>query len=382
MKKISIYILITLILIPVSSKAVDTYTLLEPLPCIAGATNCTSGSTTPTMDLQGYIGYVFKFAIAAAAFLAVVMITYGGFEYMLAESITNKSDARKKFQNAAVGLLMALASYLILRTIDPRLVAINTTLPPVVVDLTGIQNYEKQQAADLSSLSSDARTQADALVADNKTKQARIDELNTKAISDDLTDEEITELTTLEQQVKTNNSAIATDVAGAKGAENYRVIESTLAEESNYQQVRGVNPVYGGDAGGIAGVDLNDSNKAIMNKSKQGISSAYEEEELNTNGDYEGEQKLEDQKQFYLNQVDEEYNFRKELYGYNQNAVSLKTMKTSVTNYQNTLNDLNSPNPSSDSGINIIKNDPELKAAYTSTLNTRIGLLNASINKK
>ena len=360
MKKISIYILITLILIPVSSKAVDTYTLLEPLPCIAGATNCTSGSTTPTMDLQGYIGYVFKFAIAAAAFLAVVMITYGGFEYMLAESIT----------------------YLILRTIDPRLVAINTTLPPVVVDLTGIQNYEKQQAADLSSLSSDARTQADALVADNKTKQARIDELNTKAISDDLTDEEITELTTLEQQVKTNNSAIATDVAGAKGAENYRVIESTLAEESNYQQVRGVNPVYGGDAGGIAGVDLNDSNKAIMNKSKQGISSAYEEEELNTNGDYEGEQKLEDQKQFYLNQVDEEYNFRKELYGYNQNAVSLKTMKTSVTNYQNTLNDLNSPNPSSDSGINIIKNDPELKAAYTSTLNTRIGLLNASINKK
>ena len=114
----------------------DKYTLLEPLPCIDGVGGCASDKSQTDISLNDYIGYIYKFAIAVAAFLAVFMIIWGGFEYMLSDSITSKSDARNKFKNAATGLLMVLASYLILRTIDPRLVEINTSLPKIKVATT------------------------------------------------------------------------------------------------------------------------------------------------------------------------------------------------------------------------------------------------------
>ncbi|NDE68275.1 hypothetical protein EB052_01570, partial [bacterium] len=115
----------------------SSYVLLEPLPCVNGTTpdtqtpNCVNGKVA-TFEVDYYIKYAFRLAIALAAFAAVVMFTYGGFEYMMSEtSVTNQGDAKSKMKNAVLGLLAVLSSYVILNTIDPRLVNVTTTIPPL-----------------------------------------------------------------------------------------------------------------------------------------------------------------------------------------------------------------------------------------------------------
>ena len=113
------------------------YTLLTPLPCNAGlgGTNCTTvnGSSVMTsIDLADFISYAYKLMLALAVVLAVIMITIGGFEYMLSGAMDTKSDAKKKITDAVLGLLLALCSYLILYTIDPNLVSTsNLCIPPI-----------------------------------------------------------------------------------------------------------------------------------------------------------------------------------------------------------------------------------------------------------
>ena len=70
--------------------------------------------------------------LALAVVLAVIMITVGGFEYMLSGAVDTKTNAIKRIQDAVLGLLLALCSYLILYTIDPNLVSPNNlTIPPI-----------------------------------------------------------------------------------------------------------------------------------------------------------------------------------------------------------------------------------------------------------
>jgi hypothetical protein len=181
MKKIFIYSLILVVLLGVGQRAGaagPSYVLLEPLPHISGVaqpTNCVDSKGQPIKDKYGnpvtntgdlircidvntFIAYVFKFAIAIAVFLATVMIIWGGFEYMLSESITSHGDAISKFENAGFGLAIALCSYLILQTIDPRLVLVQTTIPEVKVNTTDAQNFQTAVAGDISKLSADTRT--------------------------------------------------------------------------------------------------------------------------------------------------------------------------------------------------------------------------------
>ena len=107
-----------------------SYTLLAPLPKLNGQcpsnSTCNDASSTVTqIDVNSYISYAYKLALALAVVLAVFMITVGGFEYMLSSSITDKKNAQEKIWNAVLGLLLALCSYLLLYTIDPNLILSN-----------------------------------------------------------------------------------------------------------------------------------------------------------------------------------------------------------------------------------------------------------------
>lgn len=133
MKKL---LLLIFILLPLTTFGADTYTLLEPLPAIdgTGQANCEpNNGMICKIDTQTYLSYVYKFAIAFAAVAAVVMIMYAGFEYATTDIIGTKSAAKARIYNALMGLATMLASYLILQTIDPRLVQVETTLPEVKV---------------------------------------------------------------------------------------------------------------------------------------------------------------------------------------------------------------------------------------------------------
>lgn len=102
--------LATIFVVPMVGFA-QTYQLLAPLG--------NNISETPTAT--EYIVGAFRLGIGIAAGLAVIAIAWGGLQWMLSDVVTNKTQAISTIKNALLGLLLALASYLILQTISPAL---------------------------------------------------------------------------------------------------------------------------------------------------------------------------------------------------------------------------------------------------------------------
>lgn len=100
----------------VSSQSTGNYVPLAPLP------NTTSGSTT---NLAIYAKGIFALLIGVASVLAVIMIVIGGVQYMSTDAISGKSEGKEKITQALYGLLLAMACWLILYTINPNLLNFN-----------------------------------------------------------------------------------------------------------------------------------------------------------------------------------------------------------------------------------------------------------------
>ena len=100
------------------SKTVNkfTYTLLQSLPR-------EGEDLKENVTLKEYLTWAFRFVLALAGFLAVMMIVIGGVEYIISgANESSRSDAKKRINNAISGLVLALVSYLVLYTINPSLV--------------------------------------------------------------------------------------------------------------------------------------------------------------------------------------------------------------------------------------------------------------------
>jgi hypothetical protein len=70
-----------------------------------------------------YIGAVYKYAVAVAGILAVIMIIIGGLQWLSSGGNTDMiSSAKKRILGAIIGLLLAVGSYTILYNINPELV--------------------------------------------------------------------------------------------------------------------------------------------------------------------------------------------------------------------------------------------------------------------
>lgn len=100
------------------------YTPLAPLP---GTTE--GGKAT----LQSYLPGLFKLVIGLAAVLAVGWIIWGGIEYITTDAISGKEEGKKRIQNAVIGLVIVITSYLILNTINHNLLELNLGLEPTTV---------------------------------------------------------------------------------------------------------------------------------------------------------------------------------------------------------------------------------------------------------
>ncbi len=189
----------------------QTYTALEPLPCIpGGGVTCPggAGNLQSTFSFQNYVQFIFNLIIAIAAATAVFMIVFGGLQYMTTDSWQNKSEGLDKVKNALYGLLLILTSYLILRTIDPRLVAIPTTLvTPLKIDYT-----KYATTADyFNMLDRQANSQLDMLKETNKKILADVTTARTQVASLE------TRKTDLENQIrflKGDTDTTETDEAG------------------------------------------------------------------------------------------------------------------------------------------------------------------------
>ena len=99
------------------------YITLEPsLPGVGASTNLTE-----------YIPSMFILSIGIAAVMAFVMITFGGIMYMTSDAISGKTNGKKYVTDALLGLLLVIGAYVILNTINPKILTINLTIPQPVV---------------------------------------------------------------------------------------------------------------------------------------------------------------------------------------------------------------------------------------------------------
>ena len=165
------------VLADTAPQSASDYTVLAPLPCIPTPQRTASDGTTipavicksgdlqnvPTVTFQTYVQYAINLLIAMSAVVAVFMIVWGGFEYMTSVSVTGKSGGLDRAKNAVYGLLLVLCSYLILRTIDPRLVDIPSTLVPKIdlkcpTDATKLLSDKTCVTSDVANMQSITQT--------------------------------------------------------------------------------------------------------------------------------------------------------------------------------------------------------------------------------
>lgn len=114
-------------LVAIAANTMDIpYTPLAPLPLGEG------GTVLKTYTISTYLSGMFKLIIALGAAFAVLMGITGGIQYVASGiAPAARKGAKERITNALLGLVIILTSYLILNTIDPKLVAFNFGLPPI-----------------------------------------------------------------------------------------------------------------------------------------------------------------------------------------------------------------------------------------------------------
>lgn len=98
-----------------------TYTPLEPI-------SSTAQNKNPNFcDL---LSLIFKALIYVGGMVAVLYLVLGGITYMVSEVVDKRSKARDRIRAAVWGLVILLASWIILNTINPQLVKACIVLNP------------------------------------------------------------------------------------------------------------------------------------------------------------------------------------------------------------------------------------------------------------
>ena len=108
------------------------YCLLEPIPLGTSTLTMYDPNVTSTAD---YINIIIKIFISIIGVLGVIMIILGGIEYMSTDAISKKEGGREKITHSLFGLLLALASWVLLNTINPHLTEVNID-PPATTTTT------------------------------------------------------------------------------------------------------------------------------------------------------------------------------------------------------------------------------------------------------
>lgn len=79
--------------------------------------------TEEGQNLNALVAWFYYFIVSIAGIAAFFMLVWGGFEWLSSAGSPAKiAEARDKISSALIGLLLILASYLILQVINPELV--------------------------------------------------------------------------------------------------------------------------------------------------------------------------------------------------------------------------------------------------------------------
>lgn len=113
MKRVVFCLLFAALLLPHGASAI---TLNLDYPSFGGF------DINDDQELGQIVAWLYAFIIGISGLAAFVMIVWGGVQYMTsAGNPTRTGEAKDKIQKALLGLLLVLASFLILRVINPEL---------------------------------------------------------------------------------------------------------------------------------------------------------------------------------------------------------------------------------------------------------------------
>jgi hypothetical protein len=109
------------------------YKLLAPIPQLstnADGSQCVKDGK-PCATASTFIPGLIKLIIALAGALAVLRLIFAGVKYMSTDAFSGKNEAKGIIENALWGLFLAMGAWLILYTINPKLVEINLSIENV-----------------------------------------------------------------------------------------------------------------------------------------------------------------------------------------------------------------------------------------------------------
>lgn len=75
-------------------------------------------------DVAGLVSGLINIVIAVGILLAVIMLSIGGFQYMVQDAGSSKEAAKKTMTQAVLGVIILLGAYLILFIINPQILNI------------------------------------------------------------------------------------------------------------------------------------------------------------------------------------------------------------------------------------------------------------------
>jgi hypothetical protein len=300
----------------------STYTLLEPLPCVPTRANpCQAGTEITTFTVNQFIEYVFKFIIALAVLLATIQVIIGGFQYMGNDSYSSKNDAKKRFRDAATGLIGALVSFLVLQTIDPRLVQIHAEIDPIcttealkpggICNTDEIVDFNRNLNSTLKNLTSERIAQVNALEGKRSALMQKISDLKDQYVMEDpdspdfITREQYElKLMPLNFELADVNAEQAKLIADGLGLSDFRLareqIYSTTGAALNTDYVAPTSPNT--PVGGLLPVNSKNTIQNKYNKYINEIMAIQPQTELTK----AAAKTLESQRNFYITQVKEE----------------------------------------------------------------------------
>lgn len=124
-----------------------SYRLLAPFPGLSVLLDpdlCQeqklSGKNGQICDINDFLNYMFKLLVSLAAVLLVLRLVYEGYQYIVTDIPFLKANAKSGFMEALGGLALALSAYLILNTVNPKLVENTISINKVAVSIEGDTN--------------------------------------------------------------------------------------------------------------------------------------------------------------------------------------------------------------------------------------------------
>lgn len=127
---------------------------IVPLPGVSES----DGTYDDTLTFAEYVNRIFDISISIGGILAVMMLVFGGFEYMTSEATGGKKNGLDRIRGALTGLLLLITVVIILNVINPCLIQI-TALTNTPSDDVCSPRPDLQTADTTNSTSSGSQTQ-------------------------------------------------------------------------------------------------------------------------------------------------------------------------------------------------------------------------------